>query len=194
MIHMPSLTGYLIDTNVDKATEISVCQTIVNNILNGFTDCIPMETKELTNNLPGHQFGPRSQDHTQMKRERAFPLRPGHRFHPNPTVTTFDSSGRIDQGDRNSPERHMLPLSFLQRVVSRSFLSTRGTYDFTSSIGNQIDHHFTVFLSNLFDTMSLESQGLSDYTFNEHESYPPFPIGSSPTGTIGFDSCFQVFK
>lgn len=37
-----------------------------------------------------------------------------------------------------------------------------------------INHYFTMFFSNLFDAMSLESQRFSDYTFNDHESYPPF--------------------
>jgi hypothetical protein len=29
-------------------------------------------------------------------------------------------------------------------------------------------------LQHCFDAMSLEFQSLSDYTLNEHESYPPF--------------------
>ena len=31
-----------------------------------------------------------------------------------------------------------------------------------------------MFFSDLVNAMPLESKGLSDYTFNEHESYPPF--------------------
>ena len=133
-----------------------------------------METKKLTNDLPSHKFGPSSQNHTQRQRERAFPLSPGDRLHLNATVTAFDPSGRINQDDGNTPERNMLPTPFFQPVVPRSLATTRGTNNLTSSIGEEVNHYFSMFFNNLFDAMSLESQSLSDYTFNEHESYPPF--------------------
>jgi len=171
---MPSLTGDFINADVNKVTKISIRQSIVNNILNSFTDGIPMETKELTNDLPSHKFRPGSQDHTQRQRKWAFSLSPGDRLHLNATVTAFDPSGRINQGDGDTPERNMLPTPFFQRVVPRSLATTRGTNNLTSSIGEEVNHYFTMFFSDLFDAMSLESQGLSDYTFNEHESYPPF--------------------
>jgi hypothetical protein len=68
----------------------------------------------------------------------------------------------------------MLPAPFFQRVVPRPFPTTTGTNNPASSIGKQINHYFLMFFSNFFDAMSLESQRFSDYTFNEHESYPPF--------------------
>jgi hypothetical protein len=68
----------------------------------------------------------------------------------------------------------MLPTPFFQRVVPRSIATTIRTNKPAPSIGEKVNHYFAMFFSNLADTMSLESQGLSDYTFNEHESYPPF--------------------
>ena len=46
-----------------------------------------------------------------------------------------------------------------------SFLSPRQRF--------YIDHQLSVFVSDLFHTMPLESQRLSYYAFDEHESYPP---------------------
>jgi hypothetical protein len=43
MIHMPFLAGDLIDSYVEKVAKISVRQSIVDNVFNGFTYCIPME-------------------------------------------------------------------------------------------------------------------------------------------------------
>jgi hypothetical protein len=163
----------LINTDANKVAEISVCQAIIDNILDGFTDCIPMETKELTDDIPSHQFGLGGQYYTQMKRDRAFPLCPGYHSLSNAAVATFNSSGGIVQVDGDSPKRLMLPALFLQSIVSRSSLSTRGTFGLTSSIGNRLGQHFTVFLNNFLVAMCLESQGLSDYTFNQYESYPP---------------------
>ena len=39
---------------------------------------------------------------------------------------------------------------------------------------DKVTYYFTMFFSDLFNAMPLESKGFSDYTFNEHESYPPF--------------------
>ena len=82
--------------------------------------------------------------------------------------------GGINQSDGDTPERNMLPASFFQYVVPRSLAATFGANKLTSTIGKKMNHYYTMFFDNLADAMSLESQGLSDYTFNEHESYPPF--------------------
>jgi hypothetical protein len=174
MIHMPFLAGDLIDSYVEKVAKIPVRQTIVDNAFNGFTYCIPMETKKLTNHIPSHKLGPSSQYHTQRQRERAFPLGPWNGLYFDSTISALDSSGRINQRNGDTPERNMLPASFLQCVVPRPLAATRGTNNPASFIGKQVNHYFTLFFSNLFDAMPLESQRFSDYTFNEHESYPPF--------------------
>lgn len=174
MVHMTPFSGDFIDPDVDNLAEISVCQSIIDNALDGFTDRVPMKTKELANDVPSHKFGPCSQDHTERQREWALSLGPGEGLHLNATGTAFDSSGRIHQGYGDSPKRDMLPSPLIQHIVSRPLPPTRRADDLESLIGNQIDHHFTVFLGNLFDAMRLESQGFSHYTFNEHKSYPPF--------------------
>jgi hypothetical protein len=49
--------------------------------------------------------------------------------------------------------------------------------DLTSSIREQISHHFITFFYNPFSAMPLESQTLSDYTSSEDEPYSPFLWG-----------------
>lgn len=152
---MPFLAGDLIDSYVNKVAKISIFQPIVDNVFNSFTYCIPMESKKLTNHIPNYKLGPSSQDHTQRQRKRTFPLSPGDRFHFNATVNALKPSGRISQRNWDTPQRDMLPASFFQRVVSRPFPTTTGTYQPVTSIGKQINHYFTMFFGDLFDAMSL---------------------------------------
>jgi hypothetical protein len=67
----------------------------------------------------------------------------------------------------------MFPAPLPQRIVSWPFRLTAGTDKLEASIRQQPNNQASVIFAHLFHTVPLESQGLSNYTFNEHESYPP---------------------
>ncbi len=133
-----------------------------------------MEAKEFTNHFPSQNFGPCSQNYCQGDRKWAITLSPGDSLYFDATVCACYPPGCINQNDRNSSKGNMFPMPLFQCVVPRSFGTATWTDKSAPPIRDQVNNHFSMFFSNLFHTMSLESKGLSYYTFNEHESYPPF--------------------
>ena len=107
---------------------------------------------------PHSKLGPGTEYHTQRQGERTFSLSPLNSLCFASTINALDSSGRINQRNGDTPERNMLPASFIQCVVPRRFVATRGTNNPASLIGKQVNHYFIIFSNHLFDAMSLESQ------------------------------------
>ena len=61
MIHMAPLTRDFVNSYVQDIVEVTVLQTIVDHIFNSSAHCVPMQSKELRNYLPGHNSGPGGQ-------------------------------------------------------------------------------------------------------------------------------------
>ena len=173
MIHMPFLSRDLINTNIYDTAQIPILQAVVHDIFNRFSNCIPMKAKELPHHVPCHYPSPCSQDKTEGNGQWTFPSGPGDLLDLHATLGAAHTAGRINQNDGNPPKGDVFPLSLGQGVVSGSATAAARTHRLKPSISSQPNYQFTTFLGDPNNTMPLEIQGLSDYTFNEHESYPP---------------------
>jgi len=67
----------------------------------------------------------------------------------------------------------MFPTPLPQRVVSWPFSVTARTDKFETPIREQPNNQASIIFTHFLHSVPLEAQGLSNYTFNEHESYPP---------------------
>lgn len=173
VIDMPFSSGNFVNTDVLDIAHIPVPQPVVNNVFDRFSNGIPAKPKQSTNHLPGHFPSPSGQEHTKRNRKRTFPLGPRDRLYLDSAGSALNPSRLVDQQDGNPLQWHALPSPFIERVVATPFCTAPRTKQTIALIRDQIHQQLPIFLFDLFYTMSLESQGLSDYAIDEHESYAP---------------------
>src|SRR5512145_2173580 len=113
-----------VNTDIQHLVYLSVLKAVVYNIFDRLSDSIPVKPKQSADNLPGQLLSPCGQKYTQMNREGTLPLRPWNQFFFDTTGSTFNPAGLIDQLNRNSPYRYMLPLPLVEGIIARTCSTT----------------------------------------------------------------------
>src|SRR3974390_2939412 len=80
---------------------------------------LPTGLKHLGGLPPTQSPPPARQKAHHRRRQGPLPLAPRHLLHYHPVLGTFHPPGRIEEIDRNPPQRHLLPPPLLQPVIAR---------------------------------------------------------------------------